>query len=294
VLVVLAYKREDFIRGFSGVVLLAAALGTGVLSELFKIIFHRPSPPASLRLVDETGSSFPSAHAMAAVAIGAAVWYLLSLRPAESRGGTWRAKARVGLAVVALALLVGLGQVYTGAHYPSDVLADWALGGVWASICVTAAELFRRLRASGEQLPESGVKYAQFSLVGASNALVDLGTINLLLLIWPTREPGLLVLYNLLALTLTNANSYLWNTLWTFKHHARHDGRQVGMFVAQATLSIGVGSLVLWLVARGLVSYEGLSPLVAGNAAKIVSMIVGSTTSFVILRFFVFRREKKG
>jgi putative flippase GtrA len=66
------------------------------------------------------------------------------------------------------------------------------------------------------------------------------------------------------------------------------------MFAAQAALSIGVGSLVLWLVARGLVSYEALSPLVAGNAAKIVSMIVGSTTSFVILRFFVFRREKKG
>ena len=50
------------------------------------------------------------------------------------------------LAVVALALLVGLGRVYTGAHYPSDVLAGWALGGVWASVCLTAAEVFRRLR----------------------------------------------------------------------------------------------------------------------------------------------------
>jgi putative flippase GtrA len=143
-------------------------------------------------------------------------------------------------------------------------------------------------------LPETGVRYAQFSVVGASNALVDLGTLNLLLLIWPTREPGLLVLYNLIALTVTNANSYLWNTLWTFRHHARHDARQVGMFAVQAVLGIGVGSLALWLVARGLVAYENLSPLVAGNAAKVVSMIVGSTTSFVILRFFVFRREEKG
>jgi membrane-associated phospholipid phosphatase len=66
---------------------------------------------------------------MAAIAVGAAVWYLFSLRHATSRGGSWRAKARVGLAVVALALLTGLGQVYTGAHYPSDVLAGWALGG---------------------------------------------------------------------------------------------------------------------------------------------------------------------
>jgi hypothetical protein len=26
------------------------------------------------------------------------------------------------------------------------VLAGWALGGVWASVCLTAAEVFRRLR----------------------------------------------------------------------------------------------------------------------------------------------------
>ena len=89
-------------------------------------------------------------HAMAVVAVGAAVWYLFSIRPPESWGGSWQAKARLGLAVVSVALLVGFGRVYEGASYPSDVLAGWALGGVWASVCLTAAELFRRLRASGE------------------------------------------------------------------------------------------------------------------------------------------------
>ena len=46
------------------------------------------------------------------------------------------------MAIVALALLVGLGRMYTGANYPSDVLAGWALGGLWASVCLTAAEVF--------------------------------------------------------------------------------------------------------------------------------------------------------
>ena len=55
---------------------------------------------------------------------------LFGLRPLSRWGGSWRARTRVGLAVVALALVVGLGHVYTGAHYPSDVLAGWALGGV--------------------------------------------------------------------------------------------------------------------------------------------------------------------
>jgi membrane protein DedA with SNARE-associated domain/membrane-associated phospholipid phosphatase len=148
-LAILAHRRKDFRLGFSGAVLLAAAFGTGALAEFFKILFHRPRPPASWQLVNETGNGFPSAHAVAIVAVGAAAWYLWSIRPEGSWGGSWRAKARVGLAVVALALLVGTGRVYEGAHYPSDVLAGWALGGVWASVCLTAAEVFRRLYRNG-------------------------------------------------------------------------------------------------------------------------------------------------
>jgi len=115
---------------------------------------------------------------------------------------------------------------------------------------------------------------------------------NLLLLIWPTRSPGMLVLYNLVALTMTNANSYLWNTLWTFKRRSRHSAKQVGMFAAQAALSVGVSTLVLWVVASGLAAYANFPPLVGGNIAKLSSMLVGSTTSFLLLRFFVFRLSK--
>jgi membrane protein DedA with SNARE-associated domain/membrane-associated phospholipid phosphatase len=142
----LARRHGDFEVGFSGAVLLATAFGTGILSQLLKALFHRPRPPASLQLVHETGYGFPSTHAVTVVALGVVVWYLFGLRPLERWGGSWRARARVTLVVATVSLLVGLGRVYTGAHYPSDVLAGWALGGVWASVCLTAAEVFRRLR----------------------------------------------------------------------------------------------------------------------------------------------------
>jgi undecaprenyl-diphosphatase len=80
-LVVLAYRRKAFEMGFGGTVLLATAVGTGVLSELFELLFHRPPPPTSLQLVYQTDYVFPSSHAMAAVAVGAAAWYLWGLRP---------------------------------------------------------------------------------------------------------------------------------------------------------------------------------------------------------------------
>ena len=290
VLAILAYRRKDFKVGFAGTVLLATTLGTGALAGLFELLFSRPRPPPSLQLVHAAGNGFPSSHAVVIVAVGGAVCYLYSLRPADSRGGSWRAKSRVGLAVLSIALLVGLGRVYAGACYPSDVLAGWALGGVWASVCLTAAEVFRLLRATGEPVPETGIKYAQFSLVGISNAMVDLGVLNVLMLIYPTSSPETLVLYNLVALALTNANSYLWNTLWTFRDHARHDAKQVGAFGLQAAVGIGVGSIVLWLVAHGLVTYANFPPLIGANVAKLTSMVVGSTTSFLLLHIFIFRR----
>ena len=139
---------------------------------------------------------------------------------------------------------------------------------------------------------KTAVKYAQFSLIGGSNALVDLGVLNLLLLIWPTRSPEILV-FNAAALVLTNANSYLWNTLWTFRHQARHDAKQVGLFTAQGALNVAVGGLLLWLLAHWLVAHTDLSPLAGGNVAKVASMVGASTLSFVLLRFLVFRKSMR-
>ena len=150
----------------------------------------------------------------------------------------------------------------------------------------------KRRQPARESGKKTGVRYAQFSLLGGSNALVDIGVLNLLLLLSPTRGPEVLVVCNVAALVVTNANSYLWNTLWTFRGRARHDARQVGLFTTQGILNVAVGGLLIWLLAHGLAAYTDLSPLVAENVAKVASMVAAATMSFVFLRFFVFRRPE--
>jgi len=118
-LLLLGRSLDDFEVRFSGIVLLATAFGTGALTGLFKILFHRPRPPSSLQLVHEIGYGFPSAHAVAVVTIGAALWYLCGLRSLERWGGSWQARARIGVAVVALGLLVGLGRMHSGGTTPA-------------------------------------------------------------------------------------------------------------------------------------------------------------------------------
>ena len=143
-----------------------------------------------------------------------------------------------------------------------------------------------------ESQKQTGKRYAQFSVVGISNMLVDVSALNLLLFLGPTGSPELLVLYNVAALVLANASSYLWNTLWTFKEQARHDAKQAGMFTAQGLLNVAVGSALLWLAAHGLRAHTDLSPWVTGNAAKAISTVTASTVSFLFLRLFVFRPKE--
>ena len=135
-------------------------------------------------------------------------------------------------------------------------------------------------------------RYGSSRAVGLSNMLVDVGALNLLLLVGPTKSPELLVLYNVAALVLANANSYLWNTLWTFKEQARHDAKQVGMFTAQGLLNVAVGSALLWLAAHGLRAHTDLSPWIGGNVAKAISTVSASMVSFLFLRLFVFRPKE--
>ena len=50
----------------------------------------------------------------------------------------------VSFAVV-LSLLVGCSRMYVGVHYPTDVLAGWSMGVVWATLsCLGTSWLERR------------------------------------------------------------------------------------------------------------------------------------------------------
>jgi putative flippase GtrA len=144
------------------------------------------------------------------------------------------------------------------------------------------------------RLKKGGLRFSKFTIVGFANAVVDIGTLNLFLWLASTREPSVLALYNGVALVLANVNSYFWNTRWTFRSRAkRRDRRQRTLFAAQALFNICVSNGLFFLLVRPVLVYTEVPAYLAGNVAKLISVVVASTVGFFLLRYVVFSRTRR-
>ncbi|MDZ7884066.1 MAG: phosphatase PAP2 family protein [Mycobacterium sp.] len=124
------------------VLYLASTVEFSALIVMFtKAVVSRPRPDTAL--VAEHSSAFPSGHALGtAVAVTAMVF-----AASPWLRGRWRTVSIViGVAIV---VAVGAGRVVLNVHHPSDVLAGWALGYLWALVCLPVLTN-RRLRAADE------------------------------------------------------------------------------------------------------------------------------------------------
>lgn len=118
-------------RRFRAALLLGLAVGGGmILSQLLKSLFSRPRPELVPYGSYVYFASFPSGHSMLSAATYLTLGALLA-RLQKSR----RLQIYILLLAVTITFLVGISRVYLGVHWPTDVLAGWTAGAVWAVLC---------------------------------------------------------------------------------------------------------------------------------------------------------------
>lgn len=115
-----------------------ACAGGGVLNRVLKSIFERVRPLHDHGFAQADGFSFPSGHTSGSVVVYGMLAYLC-LRLLPSR---WHLPSV--LLATAVAFSAGWSRVFLLVHWASDVVAGFAFGVAWLTVCIAAIELARR------------------------------------------------------------------------------------------------------------------------------------------------------
>jgi undecaprenyl-diphosphatase len=117
-------RRADWVALFVSVA------GAFALNLIAKNLFGRARPDLFPHLQDVGGYSFPSGHSQAAMAFYPVLAYLVARRVNPK----WRPLIYVVAGV--WVVLVGLSRNYLSVHYPSDVLAAFAVTLPWVAAVI--------------------------------------------------------------------------------------------------------------------------------------------------------------
>lgn len=106
---------------------------SSTLNPLLKNIFDRERPTL-LRLIDISGFSFPSGHAMGSTAFFGSTIYIAN-RVMKGKSKPFM----IGLSALFI-IMISSSRVYLGVHYPTDIIA----GIIGGAFCVVLSTLILR------------------------------------------------------------------------------------------------------------------------------------------------------
>lgn len=119
--------------------LVVTLAGAVVLDLMLKLAFHRARPVPFFGPVPST-YSFPSGHSLFSFCFYGVLAGLLA-----GRVRSVPARVLIWLTAALLVASIGLSRIYLGVHYPSDVIAGYLAGTIWAASMV-ALDRWRRRR----------------------------------------------------------------------------------------------------------------------------------------------------
>ena len=114
-------------RGF---VLALTVIGERLTVDGIKLLIDRARPAFDVHPVVTHSASFPSGHAANSMAVFLTIALVAVPQPHR--------RAAVAVALT-MSFLIGISRCYLGVHWPSDVIAGWALGGAVALVAARIA-----------------------------------------------------------------------------------------------------------------------------------------------------------
>jgi undecaprenyl-diphosphatase len=132
-LLIAVYLFYKHYRNYA-LLLIAAMLAEFLIVAILKRLIDATRPLNGI--LQETGFSFPSGHATAAVVFLGLLTYFIR-QHFKSRN----VRIFSGILFILISLVVGFSRIYLNVHWLSDVLGAYSLGIFWLAFCISAFRL---------------------------------------------------------------------------------------------------------------------------------------------------------
>jgi putative flippase GtrA len=133
-------------------------------------------------------------------------------------------------------------------------------------------------------------QFGKFAAVGTLNSFVDIGVLNLEILLFGTPGVWGYRFFKGISFLAATTNSYAWNKLWTFEVHEPANVAQAVKFYAAAVigflLNVGFASYVFSDVGRP----AGVLPNVWANVGALSGIAASFLWDFLAYKYLVFKK----
>lgn len=136
------------------------------------------------------------------------------------------------------------------------------------------------------------LQVAKFAAVGGLNTLLDLGALNLLIVVFSATSGIWYSVFKGVTFIIANINSYFWNKYWTFGSKEGASVKEFGQFLLVSivgfVINIGTASVIVNIIGP----LGGMSPERWANIGALSATILSLVWNFVGYKFIVFKQDQ--
>jgi len=134
------------------------------------------------------------------------------------------------------------------------------------------------------------LQLAKFSAIGGLNTVLDLGILNILIIMSGIATGYGYSLFKGISFIAANINSYFWNKHWTFGASNEANLKEFGQFVAVSAVGFIINISTASIVVNVIGAPQNISLERWGNIGAVSAVLISLIWNFVGYKFFVFKK----
>ncbi|MEK7192216.1 MAG: GtrA family protein [Patescibacteria group bacterium] len=174
----------------------------------------------------------------------------------------------------------------------------WSLNIINALLLVVGFFIFANFALTiggwlGQRMPIIW-QFVKYAAVGSLNALLDIGILNLLSVIFKIYSGVLLAIFNSISIAIAITNSYLLNRFWSFSAPGKTqkpliDKREFFRFIIVSGITIIFNTAGVYTLTTLIGAPKGVSEPLWENISKLSVAPITIAINFLGYKFFVFK-----